>query len=581
MYQETSPNNMYKGRYRVILLILILCMLAVTGRIIYLTIFNRNFLKNQGDMRAVRVVELPASRGMILDRNGYPLAISTPVDSVWVDPSNFDLSNSNNILLAKYLDLSHLELQDRIKKNAKREFLYLKRGLDPAIGEKIKALKIPGVYIQQEYRRFYPEGEVTAHLLGFTNVDDHGQEGLELAYNSWLAGEPGKTEVLRDRYGKIVADLKLIKQASPGRHLMTSIDRRIQFLAYQALQEGAEKYHASAGTAIVLDVKSGEVLADVNVPSYNPNNRPSGHREVYRNRAFTDLYEPGSVMKGISMVSALSSGKFKPDSKVDTSPGYMSVDGSRIEDEHNNGVIDMATLLALSSNVGMTKVTLALPYDRLWQTMHLFGFGQGTGSNFPGESSGLLRRENPWKLIDLVHMSFGYALSATPIQVARAYAALGNDGRLVPVSLLKLSQPPKGEQIISPTVAHQMLELLESVIYMKGGTAPLAKVPGYRITGKTGTAWVLGPHGYLKNVHNGTFVGLVPAKNPQILILVVLYDIRGRLSLGGYTAGPVFAKIAEGTLHLLGTLPDDASSDTAPPPEAQAVNALAQGQEAD
>ncbi len=574
MYSRSNDLSRKNLRYRVVLLILILSMLMLTGRIVYLTVFNRDFLKTQGDMRAVRIIEEPAYRGMILDRNGAPLAISTPVDAIWVDPSSFDFSSDKISFLAKLLNMGQADLLKRIQKNQHREFLYLKRALDPATGAQIKKLSIAGVYIQQEYRRFYPEGEVAAHLLGFTNIDDHGQEGLELAYNSWLGGEPGRQEVLKDRLGRIVEDLRLIKQAVPGKNLVTSIDRRIQFLAYQALQEGVEKYNARAGSVIVLDIKTGEVLAIANAPSYNPNNRPTGHGEEYRNRIFTDLYEPGSVMKGFSMVSALSSGKYKPTSTVNTEPGYMMIDGHRIEDEHDNGVIDMATLLAKSSNVGMTKVTLSLPYDRLWETFYRMGFGQATGSDFPGESTGVLRKENPWRVIDLAHLSFGYGLSATPAQVARAYAALGNNGQLLPISLLKLNAPPHGIQVVPSTIARQMLDLLEAVIYGEGGTAPLAKVPGYRITGKTGTAWVLGPHGYMKNVHNGTFVGLVPAKNPQVLILVVLYDLTGKVYYGGYTAGPIFAKIAEGTLRLLGTLPDDVSPETAPPTEAQAADLI-------
>ena len=564
---ERTPKNHW--RFSAILVILLLCALILSGRIIYLAVFNRAFLQSQGDMRAVRVLETPAYRGMILDRNGSPLAISSPVSAVWVDPSSFDLSNPNVIALAKFLDLSSAQLLDRIQKNQHREFLYLKRGIDPTIGSRIKALGIPGVYIQQQYRRFYPEGEVASHVLGFTNVDDQGQEGLELAYNDWLSGKAGQTEVVKDRLGRIVEDLRSIKKAVPGHNLTTSIDRRIEFLAYQALQQGVEKYRAHAGSAIVLNVKTGEVLAVVNAPSYNPNNRPAGHSEVYRNRAFTDVYEPGSVMKSFSMVSALTSGKYEPNSTIDTAPGYLYLDGHRVHDEHYSGVIDMATLLAKSSNVGMTKITLSLPYERLWQTFHAFGFGQPTGSNFPGESSGSLKDQSPWHPFALATMSFGYAMSATPMQLARAYAALGNNGVLLPISLLKISQPPQGVQVVPAKNARQMLDLLQSVIYGAGSTAPLAKVPGYRITGKTGTAWILGPHGYMHNRHNGTFVGLIPAKDPQILVAVVIYDPQGAVYYGGYTAGPIFAKIAEGTLRLLGTLPDDASPDTAPPPEEQ------------
>lgn len=561
-------------RYHAIIIILIFFTLILIGRIVYLTIFNRAFLQNQGDMRAVRELETPANRGMILDRNGYPLAISTPVAAVWIDPSSFDINNPNLITLAKYLSVSTDQLKNHIQKNNHREFLYLKRGLDPSLGAQIKNLNIPGVYLQQEYRRFYPEGEVTAHILGFTNIDDHGQEGLELEYNSWLMGESGKTQVLKDRFGHVVADLKLIKPAVPGHNLVSSIDRRIQFAAYQALQAGVDKYHTKAGTALVMDISTGEILALVNTPSYNPNNRPSGHDEVYRNRALTDLYEPGSVMKTFSMVSAFTTGQYKPNSTVNTAPGSFIVGGHRVSDEHNLGLIDVATVLGKSSNVGMTKITLSLPYDHLWQTFHTFGFGQLTGSDFPGESAGALRNESPWRPFDLATMSFGYGLSVTPMQLARAYAALGNNGIMLPISLVKIAAPPAGQTVVSPLIAKQILDLLESVIYGPGGTAPLAKVPGYRVTGKTGTAFLLNGHTYTKTHRNGTFVGLVPAKNPKILVLVVLYDLSGKSNFAGYTAGPIFAKIAGNTLRLLGTLPDDASPDTAPPEETQAMSAL-------
>ena len=571
-HQQTQQKNIL--RYHAIIGILIFFALILIGRIVYLTIFNRAFLQNQGDMRAMRDIEIPANRGMILDRNGYPLAISTPVATAWTDPASFDLDNPELITLAKYLGISTDQLKNHISQNKHRSFLYLKRGLDPTVGMQIKNLNIPGVYLQQEYRRFYPEGEVTAHILGFTNIDDHGQEGLELAYNTWLMGEPGKTQVLKDRFGHVVADLKLIKPAVPGHNLVSSIDRRIQFVAYQALQAGVDKYHTKAGTAIVMDVKTGEILALVNSPSYNPNNRPEKHGEVYRNRALTDIYEPGSVMKTFSMVSALASGQYKSNSTVNTAPGFIIVGGHKVSDEHNLGLIDVATVLGKSSNVGMTKITLSLPYERLWQTFHAFGFGAPTESSFPGESTGALRNENPWHAFALATMSWGYGLSVTPIQLARAYGALGNNGVLLPISLVKINTPPKGQEVVSPLIAKQILDLLESVIYGPGGTAPLAKVPGFRVTGKTGTAYLLNGHTYTKTHRNGTFVGLVPAKNPKILVLVVLYDLSGKKNLAGYTAGPIFAKIAGSALHLLGTLPDDASPDTAPPEEGQAISAL-------
>lgn len=571
MYFNPPPMATKLWRFKTVLAVLFLCACVLMGRILYLAVFNQSFLKTQGDIRALRMIAIPAYRGMITDRNGYPLAISTPVAAVWLDPETFDSQSIQLVSLAKLLNMPVADIVLRAQKNAHREFVYLKRGLDPATGRQIRELAIPGVSVQQEYKRFYPEGEVTAHLLGFTNIDDQGQEGLELAYNSWLAGSAGRKQVLKDRLGRVVADIQTVKAAEPGHNLVLSIDQRMQFLAYQALSDGVTKFKAVSGSAIVLDVKTGEILAMVNVPSYNPNNRPAGHSEVYRNRAVTDVYEPGSVMKTISMASALASGQFQADSKVDTSPGYMMLTGHRIEDEHNNGVIDMATLLAKSSNVGMTKITLALPPDRLWQTFHAFGFGQATASEFPGESSGVLRRQNPWRLFDLATMSFGYGMSATPLQVAQAYAVIGNDGVKLPLSLLHLDRAPAGQQILSSQVSRALLDLLEAVIYQQGGTAPLAKVPGYRVTGKTGTSRLLGPHGYLKHRYNSAFVGLAPAADPRVLVYVQIHDPQGSIYYGGFTAGPVFSKIMGNCLRLMNILPNDASSDTAPPSLSEAM----------
>ncbi len=569
-----SSNKNYapakSWRFKAMLGLLVCFALILIGRIVYLSVFNQRFLKTQGDIRALRVVTIPAYRGMITDRNGYPLAISTPVSAVWLDPLLFDSQNPQLSTLAKLLGSNVRDIIARAAKNSHREFVYLKRGLDPVVGKQIIDLAIPGVSVQQEYKRFYPEGEVTAHLLGFTNIDDQGQEGLELTYNGWLAGVPGRKQVLKDRLGRTVADIQTVKPAEPGHNLSLSIDRRMQFLAYQALSEGVTKFKAVSGSAIVIDVKTGEILAMVNVPTYNPNNRQSDH-DAYRNRAVTDVYEPGSVMKTISMASALASGQIQANTKIDTSPGYMMVAGHRVEDEHDNGVIDMATLLAKSSNVGMSKITLALPPDQLWQTFHAFGFGQVTNSNFPGESAGILRHENPWHLFDLATMSFGYGMSATPLQVAAAYAVLGNEGVKLPVSLLRLTTAPQGQRIVDAKVARDLLDLLEAVIYQHGGTAPLAKVPGYRVTGKTGTTRLLGPHGYLKHRYNGAFVGLAPAHKPKLLVYVQIHDPQGVVYYGGYTAGPVFAKIMGNSLRLLGVLPDDASPETAPPSVSDAL----------
>lgn len=564
-HQSSSSHSNYAWRYWLVIAVLCLAVSGLIYRMIDLTILNRAFLRGQGDARTLRVVDVPAYRGMITDRYGNPLAISTPVDALWVNPQEFDASLPEAKQLAQLLNLPWQEIKTRIAKNQDKEFLYLKRSLPPANGEKIKALKVPGVYFQREYRRFYPEGEVTAHLLGFTNIDDKGQEGLELAYNQWLGGIPGRKRVVKDRLGHIVAEVSTLRQPKPGQNLALSIDRRIQYLAYRELQAGVEKYNARSGSAVVLDVQTGEVLAMVNQPSFNPNNRTGERDGRYRNRAITDVFEPGSTIKTFSMVSALASGQYQVNSTVNTSPGWMIIDGKRVRDEHLDGVIDMTTILKRSSNVGIAKVILSLPPDSLWNTLHAVGFGQPAYSGFPGEANGLLVKQHPWRAFSLATLSFGYGMSATTLQLAQAYNVLANKGIKKPVSLLKLDRPPAGEQVIPAKVAQEVLLMLESVM-SRGGTAPLARVQGYRVTGKTGTARLLGPGGYIADRHDGTFIGIAPASNPRLLVAVYLHDLQGKQSLqyfAGYTAGPIFSKIMGGALRLLNIRPDDIDNSTA------------------
>lgn len=566
-HKQTVNRADYVWRYRITLACLILGVTALVYQMLKLTVLDRAFLKGQGDALTLRVVDVPAYRGMITDRSGEPLAISTPVDSIWINPQAFEPASPEARAISRLLDIPLAEIQTRVAKNQNKAFLYLKRSVAPAIAEKIKNLKAPGVHLQREYRRFYPEGEVTAHLLGFTNIDDHGQEGLELAYNDWLGGIPGKRRVIKDRLGHIISEVSTLRQPKPGQNLTLSIDRRIQYLAYRELKAGVEKYNAKSGSAIVLDVKTGEVLAIVNQPSFNPNSRTGEHDGRYRNRAVTDVFEPGSTIKTFGMVSALSSGKYHANSTIDTSPGWMMVDGKKVRDEHLSGVIDMTTILKRSSNVGMTKLTLSLPPDMLWNVLHAVGFGQSTNSGFPGESSGLLVKQHPWRAFSLATLSFGYGMSATTLQLAQAYNVLANRGIKKPVSLLKLDKAPGGEQVIAPEVAQEVLYMLESVM-MRGGTAPLARVQGYRVAGKTGTARLLGPAGYIKDRHDGTFIGIAPASNPRLLVAVYLHDLpglQGTQYFAGFTAGPVFSKIMGASLRLLNIAPDDLNQSAARP----------------
>lgn len=550
---------LYRGRYYLIIAILIIGITGLIWRLVDLTVIKRAFLQGQGNARTLRTVAIPAYRGMILDRNGEPLAISTPVISVWVNPEEFDATAEGLNKLSSLLNINKNELQQRLAKADGREFVYLKRGMDPSLGQTIKMLKIPGVYFQPEFRRYYPEGEVTAHVLGFTNIDDKGQEGVELAYNQWLAGITGLKRVLKDRFGHIVANLNVIKPPRPGQNLQLSLDRRLQYFAYRELQTGIETYQADSGSAIVLDVATGEILAMVNSPSYNPNNHSAKHDGRYRNRAVTDIFEPGSTIKAFSMTAALESGKYHMGSKIDTSPGWMIINGKRVRDEHKQGIIDLTKILEVSSNVGMTKIILSLPPQSLWHMLHKVGFGQLTESGFPGERAGVLVNYPASQPFVIATMSFGYAMSVTALQLAQAYAILAAKGVKHPVTFIREDKLVPGQQVIDPKVAQEILVMLESVL-TQGGTAPLARVPGYRVTGKTGTAHIVGPRGYEKHRYNSIFVGIAPASNPRFVVAVVLHDPRGKQYYGGYTSGPIFSRIMGETLRLFNVPPDDPDS---------------------
>lgn len=553
----------HKRRFFWLASILVLLTLGIVWRLVDLTVIKRSFLENQGDARTLRTVMMPAYRGMILDRNGQPLAISTPVASVWIDPKTFISTPADLSKLSLILNIPKSEILAHLKNEKNKEFIYIKRDIDPDLGDTVKNLGIAGVYIQHEYKRFYPEGEVTSHVLGFTNVDDNGQEGLELAYNQLLEGAPGEKRVLQDRYGHIVQDIDVLRQPRSGQNLVLSIDRRIQFFAYKELSSGIQQFKATSGSVVVLDVNTGEILAMVNWPSFNPNNRAGQDEGQYRNRAVTDTLEPGSTIKPFSMASALTTGKYQVNSEVNTSPGWMMVDNKKIKDDdgQNHGVIDLTDILKYSSNVGMSKVTLSLPPQDLWNMLHSVGFGQLTNSDFPGERSGLLEDYPVWNPFVLATMSFGYGISVTPLQLAQAYAILANDGLKKPVTFLRTDQIPAGQQAMDPKVAKEILTMLESVL-TQGGTAPLARVPGYRVTGKTGTAHIVGPHGYEKNHYNSIFVGIAPASNPRLVVAVVLHDPQGTQYLGGYTSGPIFSHIMGEALQLLNIPPDDMSTAT-------------------
>ncbi|HTD10661.1 MAG TPA: penicillin-binding transpeptidase domain-containing protein [Steroidobacteraceae bacterium] len=544
-------------RWRAWLLISLLgaSALGLVWRAVDLQLVDHGFLAKQGDARFSRVLDIAAHRGTITDRHGEPLAVSTPVDSIWVNPGELALSTEQIPRLARALKLDSLELTRRITSNLDREFLYLARHRQPAEAEQLKALGIPGVYTSREYRRYYPAGEVTGHLLGFTNVDDSGQEGLELAFDHWLAGEDGAKRVIQDRYGRIVQNVEGIRPARPGRDLVLSVDLRIQYLAYRELKAAIRDQRASAGSVVVLDVDSGEVLAMVNQPAYNPNDREQIQASAYRNRAATDIFEPGSSMKPFFVAAGLASGKYDNRSIIDTSPGFFKVGVKTFEDEHDLGAIDIATVLAKSSNVGMAHIALSLPPQEIWTTLTHLGFGEVTTSGYPGESAGLLPNYSQWRPIGIVTMSHGYGLSVTPLQLAHAYATIGAFGVSRPVSFLRAEARPQGERSLENPVCRELVAMLESVVAAEG-TGKLAAIPGYRVAGKTGTAWKATAGGYSTDRYMAVFGGVAPSTAPRLAAVVVIDEPTAGQHQGGQVAAPVFSRIVGGALRLLAVAPD-------------------------
>lgn len=543
---------------------MLIVTLGLVGRVFYLMIIDRHFLLGQGDARSLRIVSIPAYRGMITDRNGAPLAISTPVTSLWIDPEDFNPTQDELKQLGSLIQMDPSEIKELATKNQDKSFAYLTRGLDPYIGVQVRELNIAGIYFQQEFRRFYPEGEVSAHLLGFTNIDDVGQEGIELAYDSWLTGIPGKKRVLKDRLGREVANLDLIKPAQPGRNLVLSIDRQIQYVAYTELQKAVNFFHAQSGSIVLMDVNTGEILAMVNQPSYNPNNRPSSDdKGLFRNRAVTDVFEPGSTVKAFSVSNALMSGKYKPDTLIDTRPGYFYIGRKRVRDDDNNGVLTVMGVLQKSSNIGVTKMTLSLEPDSLWQLLHKVGYGERTQSGLPGESAGTLAHHHPWRPFTLATLSFGYGLSVTTLQLARAYTILASGGIKRPVSLLKLNNSPSGEQVLDPKIAHRVVDMLQSVVE-EGGTAKLANIPGYSVSGKTGTVQIAVPGGYLRDHHIAIFVGMAPKTKPRFVAAIMIKDPKGPHNeyFGGQVSAPVFSRVMGAALRIMAVPPDNLVSQT-------------------
>jgi len=553
----------YRWRSIVILALVLSGASLLVARAVELQLLDHGFLASQGDARSMRVVKIAAHRGAITDRNGEPLAVSTPVDSVWVNPQELNDNIDQLPRLARALKEDQQTLARRITSNLDREFLYLVRHMPPEQAAHIKALGIPGVYLLREYKRYYPAGEVSGHVVGFTTIDDKGQEGLELGFDQLLNGEDGAKRVIQDMQGRYVENVESIRAPRPGRDLTTSIDLRIQYLAYRELKAAMQEYQARAGSIIVIDVDTGEVLAMVNQPSYNPNDRDQLKPELYRNRAATDIFEPGSSIKPFIMAAALASGQYRPDSVVDTSPGFLKVGTKVFEDEHNLGAVDLATILAKSSNVGTAKVALSLQPEQIWGTLTNLGLGQVTGSSYPGESAGMLSNYSHWRPIGIATLSHGYGLSVTPLQLAHAYATIGAGGVKRPLTFERVTGPVSGDQVLDPKVAHELVQLMEQVVE-KGGTATRASLIGYRVSGKTGTAFKSIAGGYSTDRIMAVFAGLVPASHPKLATVVVIdepsrdmHEIGGVLAQGGTVAAPVFASVMSGALRLMDVPPDD------------------------
>jgi cell division protein FtsI (penicillin-binding protein 3) len=550
---------MFRWRARLVVGLLVMMFLALALRVLSLQILDTGrgaeFLKHQGALRMVRTAELPAYRGLITDRRGEPLAVSTPVVSLWANPALLAGSERLDVLAAA-LELPRAELDSKLERYASRQFMYLRRHLTPDRARETLALNIDGVRAQREYRRFYPAGEVASQLVGVTNVDGRGVSGLELAYDDWLRGHAGKKRYIKDLHGDTVRDIGVVEPVRPGRNLQLSIDLRLQYLQHRELSRAAAVTGAEAGVILTIDSHSGEVLASASYPDFNPNNRSNVVMSQTRNRAMTDVFEPGSTMKPLTLVAALESGRYTTESIIDTNPGRIRVGRKVLPDPKNYGEISLSRVVEKSSQVGITKVALDLGHEPVWEVFQRFGLGDSTATGFPGESAGLLPQRPVWRPIEEVTLAFGYGLTVTPLQIARAYAVFANGGVLPEISLLhRDAVAVSGERVIDPHVARDVRTVLHAVTG-EDGTAGKARVPGYAVGGKTGTVHKVGKGGYLDDQYVALFVGMAPIDAPRFVTVVVLDRPKGDSYGGGAAAAPVFARVARETLRLLGVPPE-------------------------
>lgn len=557
-------------RSRAVLLLLLGAFGVLLGRAVWLQGLNYGFLQQKGESRYSRVIEIPATRGVITDRNRELLAISTPVEAVWASPAGIEISPPQIQRLAQLLELNVGEIEKRLA-DTRREFVYLKRTLPPEQAAKVVELNIPGVFLQREYRRYYPGREYTAHLIGFTDVDDKGQEALELAFDAQLAGKPGSRRVIKDRLGHIVEDVASIRTPQQGRDLALSIDAKIQYLAYRELKNAVAANQAKAGGIVVLDVRTGEVLAMANLPSYNPNNRGKLDPTRTRNRAVTDVFEPGSTLKPFTVAVAIETGMVTPDTVIQTAPGQLAIGKATIHDAHPLGALTVAQVIQKSSNIGAAKMALALPSEVLWSMFQKVGFGASPQSGFPGEVSGRLRPHASWRPIEQATMAYGHGISLSLLQLARAYLVFASEGEIKSVTLVKRDTPGASTRVITSGTALQVRRMLEMAV-QPGGTAPLAQVPGYRVAGKTGTANKLEGAGYAAKKFVASFIGFAPVSDPQLIVAVMIDEPSAGRYYGGAVAAPVFRNVMAGALRQLGIKPDAPLDNVVlPPPNAPEV----------
>jgi cell division protein FtsI (penicillin-binding protein 3) len=530
----------------------VLLALLMGSRLVFLHLVDREFLQDQGDARSIRAERINAHRGMVRDLTGKPLAISTPVLSIWANPSELIAHPETLPRIAALLDVPVRKFEKRIEDNAHRNFVYLRRHMPPAVAEKILEHKIKGIYSQKEYQRFYPSGEIAAHIVGFTNIDDEGQEGIELAFDSWLKGQPGKKKVLKNLYGDVVRDIRPLVDAVPGKTLDLSIDLRIQYLAYRELKSAIQFYGAVSGSVVIIDAQTGQILSLVNQPSYNPNNRVGLELGSIRNRAVTDVFEPGSTVKPFTVAVALESGQFQPESEIDTSPGYIRVGSKTIPDPRNLGVLDLGGIIAHSSQVGITKLALSLDEYEVWSMFSALGFGQPVGIGFPGESGGYLPNRRRWKDIERATFAYGYGFQVTPLQLAAAYQVIAAGGIKRDISLVK-GEVGEGRRVMSEQTADALKVMLSRVI--DEGTGSRASIADYAVAGKTGTVRKVGESGYEDTRHMAFFAGMTPVDEPRLVGVVMINEPTGKEYGGGAIAAPVFARVMKEALRLMNIPP--------------------------